>query len=202
MLANRYLAASFDKQLYLANLIGEADWHLDMAAGLLSFGDRHRWHVQLLGTEANESQTWLWAWANEASGIPTQLLGSALTLRMLGEAQGIPELAEAEVPLNEVNGHVLAMIGSGVCRADAYYRCPYEGGAAFASCAKTLAHASGVLSTRSDPRDDRSLSRSVTDRRAHESASPSRPEPERRIRGAGTRRDDALALVGAPGERG
>lgn len=28
-------------------------------------------------------------------------------------------------------GHVLAMIASGVCRADAYYRCTYEGGAAF-----------------------------------------------------------------------
>jgi hypothetical protein len=31
----------------------------------------------------------------------------------------------------DVNGHVLAMIASGVCEADAYYRGPYEGGAAF-----------------------------------------------------------------------
>jgi hypothetical protein len=50
---------------------------------------------------------------------------------MLGEAHGIPELAEPELPLEQIDGHVLAMIGSGVCHADAYYRCAYEGGAAF-----------------------------------------------------------------------
>ena len=126
----RQVAIGIDKQLYLAKLFGAADWRFDLSSGLLTLGE-YRWHVQLLGTEADEGQTWLWAWANEQSGIPTALLGSALTLRMLGEAQNIPELAEAEVLLGEVNGHVLAIIASGVCRADAYYRCPYEGGAAY-----------------------------------------------------------------------
>jgi uncharacterized protein DUF6882 len=126
-----HVAASFDKQRHLAEFVGELNWHFDVTSGLLSFGEQCRWQVQILGTEADDSQTWLWAWANEESGIPTGLLGSALVLRMLGEAQGIPELAEPEVLLSEVNGHILAMIGSGVCRADAYYRCPYDGGAAF-----------------------------------------------------------------------
>ena len=127
----RNAVASFGKELHLAELVSHSNWHFNMASGLLSFGGEYDWRVQILGTEADNSQTWLWAWANEASGIPISLLGSALTLRMLGEANGIPELAESEVPLGEVNGHILAMIASGVCRADAYYRCPYEGGAAF-----------------------------------------------------------------------
>jgi hypothetical protein len=127
----RHAAVSFGKQLLLAELIGSFDWHFDMPLGLLSFGDKYQWCAQILGTEADDSQTWLWAWANEASNIPIQLLGSALTLRMLGEAHGIPELAEPELPLEQIDGHILATIGSSVCRADAYYRCPYEGGAAF-----------------------------------------------------------------------
>jgi hypothetical protein len=130
-LFSRYIAVSFGKQLHLAELVGSSNWHFDLSSGLLSFGNEYRWQVQVLGSEAEESQTWLWAWANEASGIPTALLGSALTLRMLGESHGIAELVEPEVPFGEVNGHLLAMIGSGVCRADAYYRCPYQGGAAF-----------------------------------------------------------------------
>ena len=57
--------------------------------------------------------------------------GAALTLRMLGEAKGFPELVEPEHPLDDINGHTLALIGSGICRADAFYRCPYEGGALY-----------------------------------------------------------------------
>lgn len=127
----RRAAVSFGKQLHLAELVGESGWHFDMPSGLLSFDEQYRWQVQVLGTEAEDSKVWLWAWANERSNIPTRLLGSALTLRMLGESHGIPGLAEPQVPISEINGHTLAMIASVVCRADAYYRCPYEGGAAY-----------------------------------------------------------------------
>jgi hypothetical protein len=127
----RHAAASFDKQLHFATLVGELNWHLDLASGLLTFADKYHWPAQILGTEAEDSQTWLWSWANEASQIPTRLQGAALMLRMLGQHHGIPELAEPQLPLDVVNGHTLSMIASGVCRADAYYRCPYDGGAAF-----------------------------------------------------------------------
>lgn len=63
-------AISFGKQLFLAELVGSSDWHFDMPSGLLSFSDKYQWHAQILGTEADDSQTWLWAWANEASSIP------------------------------------------------------------------------------------------------------------------------------------
>jgi hypothetical protein len=127
----RHAASSFDKQLYLANLVGEADWRFDLAAGLLSFGDRFHWRVQLLGTEAEETHTWLWAWANDASDIPPDLVRAAAALRILGRLQNIPEITEPEVPLGEVDGHTLALIASGLCQANAYYRAPYDGGALF-----------------------------------------------------------------------
>jgi hypothetical protein len=127
----RHAAVSFGKQQRLANLVGSSVWHFDLSLGMLGFGNEHLWKVQILGTEAGNSQTWLWSWANEACNIPTQLRVSALTLRLLGQQHGIPEFSEPQFPLDVVNGHTLAMIASGVCRADAYYRCPYEGGAAF-----------------------------------------------------------------------
>ena len=128
---SHHAAASFDKQLHLAELVEGLDWHLDLATGILSFGDRYAWQVQLLGTESEETQTWLWAWANEASNIPPSLLQAALQLKALGEEQQIPELATPMFPLDGIDGHFLAMLASGVCQADAYYRCPYDGGAAF-----------------------------------------------------------------------
>jgi hypothetical protein len=103
----------------------------DLAAGLLSFGDRFQWRVQLLGTEAEETHTWLWAWANDASDIPPGLLRAAAALRILGRLQNIPEFTEAQTALGHTGGHALAMIASGLCRAEAYYRAPYDGGAMF-----------------------------------------------------------------------
>lgn len=126
-----YAVADFDKQLHLADHIGDLDWQFDMASGLLSFGDRYRWHAQVLGTESDSSGTWLWAWANNASNIPEDLIQASLTMRTFGEQRGIAELVSSQVLLEGIDGHTLAMIASGVCRSNAYYRAPYDGGAAY-----------------------------------------------------------------------
>jgi len=130
-LFHRHVAFSFDKQLQLADLIGDRNWSFNKPTGLLSFGDRYQWHVQILGTEAYDRNTWLWAWANPASNIPPAQLDASLTMKALGEEQTIPEIMTPVLPLGEINGHMLCLIASGVCKANAYYRGPYSGGAAF-----------------------------------------------------------------------
>jgi hypothetical protein len=127
----RHAVASFGKQLHLADLVGTFDWHFDLRAGLLSFQDEYRWHAQILGTESEQAGTWLWAWANPSSGITPEVLHASLTLKELGQKEGIEELTQAQVALGEITGHYLALIASGACRADAYYRGTYNGGAAF-----------------------------------------------------------------------
>ena len=49
----------------------------------------------------------------------------------MGEERLISELTEPQLPLGEINGHFFGMIAVGVCQANAYYRGPYDGGAAF-----------------------------------------------------------------------
>lgn len=87
--------------------------------------------AQLLGTESESSNTWLWAWANTESNIPDHLLVASLSLKDYGEQHGIPELTQSELPLDQIDGHTLALLASGLCDANAYYRCPYDGGALF-----------------------------------------------------------------------
>ena len=130
-LFNDNAAASFDKQLALNGVVGDQDWRVDLAEGVLTFGQDQRWPVQLLGTESEETGTWLWGWANPSAGIPPSLLGSARLLQLLGEERHIAEFTEPEYALGDIDGHYLAIVASGVCRAEAYYRAPYEGGAAF-----------------------------------------------------------------------
>jgi hypothetical protein len=130
-LFDQHVAASFEKQLDLAEAVASKDWHLDLNEGLLSFGDTQRIPVQLLGTESERRNSWLWGWANHSEHLPQHLLGSVRLLKLLGEQLQIPELSEAELPIAEVGGHFLSLLACGVCRGTAYFRAPYEGGAAF-----------------------------------------------------------------------
>jgi hypothetical protein len=126
-----HLAPSIDKQLHLTELIGNKSWFVDLQKSLISFGNQYHWRIQVLGTESEVSGTWLWVWANTSSNLPNHLLTASLVLKAYGEQHKIPELTTPQVPLDQVDGHSLALIASDICEANAYYRCPYEGGALF-----------------------------------------------------------------------
>lgn len=130
-LFTKHAVSSFEKQLRLADVVGEESWGFDKASGTLRFGDSIEYRVQILGTESHGTETWLWAWANEASNIPPAHLAAANRLRAYGEEQGIAELTTAMVSLDTLDGHTAGMIASGVADGNAYYRCPYDKGAMF-----------------------------------------------------------------------
>lgn len=128
----KHVAASFDKQLALGDIIGSQDWTFSMDTGLLGFGSQYRFKAQVIGSEATYDNTWLWGWANEASGIPANLLRAGQELRAFGQQNGIQQLTQPGFSINqELNGHILSMIASGLCNGSAYYRGPYDGGALF-----------------------------------------------------------------------
>jgi hypothetical protein len=125
------LLTAFDKQSSLSTIVGDRDWQFNTETGILSFGDRYHWQAQLLGTKSDESQTWLWAWANISRSIPACLLVSSLALKAYGEQYAISELTMPQIPLHQIDEHTLVLLASVICDANAYYRCPYEGGALF-----------------------------------------------------------------------
>lgn len=129
-LFDAHAAASLDKQVALEQAVGDADWGLDLDAAELSFSNGRTFAVQLLGTESHHSETWLWGWANGSIGSDA-ILVAAEALRLYGTEHDIPELTCPSLPLERAEGHYLALIACGLCGADAYYRAPYEGGAAF-----------------------------------------------------------------------
>lgn len=121
---------SMEKQLNLSDLTADAgQWSADLKAGTLTLGN-HTWRCQLLGSHAENDDTWLWGWANPYNYGP-HILQAALHLRELGQQQGIFELTERKFVAGETNGYVIAMVASGLCNASAFYRMPYQGGAGF-----------------------------------------------------------------------
>ena len=134
-LLTQYGAISFEKQQFLGKLLGEnpPDWLFSMTDGTLSFEKMYTLKIQLLGTESDVTNSWLWAWANEGSNIPPHLLKVANLMREYGKQQGIATFTSKEaVAMNNLfQGHNLSLVASGISGANAYYRGPYEGGALF-----------------------------------------------------------------------
>jgi hypothetical protein len=124
------VATALARQLALADLIGDRDWQVDLAAGTARFGTDLTYPIQLLGTEGYADGTWLWAWANGESDIQPVQLHLCGWIREYGRQNGIPELTEPGFPLQRADGHRLALLASGLT-GRAYYRGPYDGGALF-----------------------------------------------------------------------
>jgi hypothetical protein len=129
-------AASFDKQIYFDAMLGKAGWGIDLSTGVIGFRRPHedvlQLNFQVLGTESDDSRSWLWAWANTGQGFGPDLLVAANELRGFGEKHAVSELNTPELPLSErVNGARLSAIASGVCRAGCTFRASYPGGRLF-----------------------------------------------------------------------
>ncbi|MGF1503843.1 MAG: hypothetical protein GYB64_09905 [Chloroflexi bacterium] len=132
-LFHEHIGLAYDKQVYLADSIGSQHrWQFDLVPGTVTFNGQLTFAVQLLGTQSDEHNTWLWAWANDASGLPDRLLRAARDLKAYGEQHDIAELTTAELPISEmINGLRLAAVASGLCAAKCFYRGEYDGGALF-----------------------------------------------------------------------
>jgi hypothetical protein len=136
-LVDKHIGLSLRKQLALADFLGKHSWQLSLSAGTVDFGKtslfgkRRIYPIQVLGSEAEKSGTWLWAWANSESNIPPAVLRAVNHVKSFGESQAIPELVTPELSTSKHPGHLLAMVCAGIADADCYYRGPHAGGAVF-----------------------------------------------------------------------
>lgn len=128
---SKYMGPARQRQLLFGELVvRNRDWNVDFGEGVILFGDE-KYPAQLLGTESYSSNTWLWGYMNE-SGVPADVLKDSEYAHNLCKGAA-SELALAEPTLSDlVNGHNIASI-TAIAKEErvCYYRCPYDGGAAF-----------------------------------------------------------------------
>jgi hypothetical protein len=122
---------SLEKQDDLIRRLGEHIVNLDIETGLARFNTEAVFPFQVLGTESDNSLTWLWAWAEEQPEVSEELLRSAREMKALGAREGVTEFSLPSLDLNRADGTMLSLIASQVCAASGYYRDPYDGGTLF-----------------------------------------------------------------------
>ena len=123
--------ASFLHQNRMGELIiADNGWELNPREGVIRFGEQE-FRAGVLGSESHIQNTWLWSWAHTESGLPEKSVAASRRAK-----KSLPDLFEFQIGkfmLDEIHtGHNLSMIACGASdEALCYYRCPYDGGAAF-----------------------------------------------------------------------
>lgn len=127
----RCILLSCEKQEKLRSLAGEHLLHMDLDAGTVRFSEALSVPFQVLGTESENTLTWLWAWADEQTDIPHQLIRSSLEMRAWLQQEGLNDVSRPSVDLDLADGTMLSAVATTFCKASAFYRDPYEGGALY-----------------------------------------------------------------------
>ena len=110
-------------------VVKNRDWNVDFDRGIISFGN-DEYPLQFLGSEANSSNTWLWAWEN-ISEFDDKIISLAREIKAKGEKLNLEALTTAEINISdELNGHTLSIVACGLADKNyCYYRGPHSGGA-------------------------------------------------------------------------
>jgi len=122
---------SMEKQDGLLRRLGEHFADFDFDEGVARFDPGTVLPIQVLGTESDNSLTWLWAWADEHTEVSETLLRSARELKTWGTKEGLFEFTAPSFDLDPADGNMLALMATEICSASGYYRDPYDGGAVF-----------------------------------------------------------------------
>jgi hypothetical protein len=130
-LLSQHVGTAFTRQIQFGQSIGDRNFNINIKQGIVTFGEDLQYPIQLLGTEADGNNSWLWAWANEGSNFPTNILQSCNALRNFGNQHSIKEFTERSFSINVADGHSLSLAASGLNDNCCYYRAPYSGGALF-----------------------------------------------------------------------
>lgn len=123
--------SAFARQLALGDLIGDRSWNVDIGRGEIAFGGDLAFPIQVLGTSAEQDNSWLWGWSNHQSGLPASVLEARTRIKDIGDQRGIREFVEPKFGLGTITDHMLAMLCGALVDRSCYYRAPYQGGAVF-----------------------------------------------------------------------
>ncbi|SIS47480.1 hypothetical protein SAMN05421766_102135 [Zobellia uliginosa] len=126
-LYNQSFALACEKQEIFSEIVEGLNWSCDMLEGKLTYGDDKVFDIQVIGTYSENEKSWLWAWANNQSGIPEAFLQTSLGMRDLGKAYDLEDLTSPKLQTDTDPGAYFSVIALGVFRDSCYVPLTFKG---------------------------------------------------------------------------
>jgi len=127
-LMEQYGGIALEKQLYFGEIVGSLSWEIDIQKGIIKFGDKLTFPIQILGTFSYSDETWLWIWSNEQSRIPENIMKDAIEMKKYGEDKKIEFLYNNKFEIDKTDLHLIGSIALGMFDKNGYYLADYGQG--------------------------------------------------------------------------
>ena len=129
----KYLALGHEKQKKLQEILAEdSTYTIDFDNAILSFDTGLKLSFEIIATHSTEENSWLWIWGNEQWNRPIMEDAKSLWLKEFGKKNSISVFEEPLIGLGgNWSASDVARICSALCDSGAYFRYPYDYGAAF-----------------------------------------------------------------------
>ena len=100
-------------------------YKVDINKGIISFGFK-KFKIQVLGTESDESNTWLWGWANDI--FSEDSLKAAKELKDKGKELGLEQFFTDKLEITEqINGETISILACALIEQDVCFYSIKEG---------------------------------------------------------------------------
>lgn len=118
------------RQQRLGEFLGGRDWNVDFSRGVVTFAELE-FPMGFLGSESHSQNNWMWG-SHNVNGFGGDVIADVTNFVQGPLMADMPDLAGDTVPLDDYfNGHNISSVIAAQCGRTCYYRCPYDGGAAF-----------------------------------------------------------------------
>lgn len=133
---DKHIGTVFARQLRFSGFLGNtSSITLNLEKGTADFGAGRVYPIQLLGTQLEKEDAWLWAWSDDNEpAFPQSLLSDVQSIKKMGHQDNIEQFAHdkltlelSDVPLipDEFNGDYIASIIAGIFNT-VYWRYAFE----------------------------------------------------------------------------
>ncbi len=138
-LIHTHICIAFDKQVALSEFLGQNYlWEMDLDKRVIKFWEtahkkRFSTTIQVLGTESQIDNSWLWAWANpELQNLP-KIIEKSHQLNTLGTENSIPLFTNGIIELDKFPyiGHIISLIAVSYFNMSGYFRAEIKDGFAY-----------------------------------------------------------------------
>ncbi|HEX3132617.1 MAG TPA: hypothetical protein VHX44_03430, partial [Planctomycetota bacterium] len=128
-LFNQHVLYSALKQAFFLQRYGTQEWNFDTKQGRLTFGRKTAFQAEILGSYSAGSGTWLWAWANDASGLPEPLTRISRGMRKFGGDKGLEPFTTPEFPVTQqMHAETFGLLVIGLARMPCFYNAKHQHG--------------------------------------------------------------------------
>lgn len=129
-LIEKFGMSAYERHRVIAEDIEDEEFDMSLVDGVIEFENGQRFSVQLLGTYAHDTETFMYGWANSSFQLPEDKLTLSNKLREYFNDKDLDDFTDGEFEIDEIDLELMGLIAVEFFNCKAYHLADYGAGIA------------------------------------------------------------------------